>query len=407
MFVPLDIMSDASAIGGSAVSQITGASGAIMGGLASVGISIASIFILFHVFTCVSSLLEGGKFQAKMLGPVAVYLLICNFTLVASPSSAFFSALQKDVSAVIKGANDKFYYVTDASGAVVYDENGNPQRDSKITKFMRSYMENRNGRIQEIQRELDKEDEEIAGDTSGAVGEEESQETANKGFIRERLSKIGNSILSTLHKWWRQLEAKFVKGLLSYELSQRNNIVYMILIFGISFLIAVVIEFFVSVVSIVMISMGGVLFGIVLAFGPITWAFSLLPGNGQVIKSWFIRLCQYALYGPLCHLVNYFCSVIFYNNVGGASAETTLGMIAVMLCNLVLLTAIPSISSWIIEGAAGGLSLSQGVQTLMSPLGWASSVSQVLESSRDEVQQSVETQQLTVLKEINNKLGRE
>ena len=197
----------------------------------------------------------------------------------------------------------------------------------------------------------------------------------------------------------------FVKSFFTIQKNVQNSYLNVILSVGVSFLVLVVLDFFVMILALMMTAMGGILFGIAMVFGPITWAFGLIPGNGGVIKSWFIRLCQYALYGPLCHLVSYFCAVVLSTFLGKLDGPSISGFIALTLCNLVMLTAIPSIASWIIEGASGGISLSQGLSTLASPLRLASEASNVMESHRDTKQQNIGQQQLDALREISSKLG--
>jgi len=101
------------------------------------------------------------------------------------------------------------------------------------------------------------------------------------------------------------------------------------------------------------------------AFGPITFGFAVFPGQGRNILSWFLRLCQFALWAPICALIDVFSVMIFDEMASNSLSTGSLAMaIAVAVCNLVALTSVPTIASMIIEGAQGAVSLSQGLQTI-------------------------------------------
>lgn len=383
----------------SAVQAVQSVTGNISGGLGSIGAAIASIFILVHIFACMSAILEGGKFQIKMLGPIVIYVLICNFFLVSTPTTTFFSALQEGVATEINVAYNSMFSIV--------DDNGNVTQQSRVDYFIEKYRENNAARLAQIDQALEQAKQDYNRDIEGMFSESdpESEEvnTANKGFIKKNLQNLGNSLKRTLEEWWNNIKLMFVKSFYKIEKNVESSYLNIILSIGVAFLFLVVLDFLVGVLALMMTSMGGILFGIAIVFGPITWAFGLLPGNSGVIKSWFIRICQYALYGPLCHLVSYFCMVVLSKFIGNMAAVS--GFIALTLCNLVLLTAIPSIASWIIEGAAGGISLSQGLQTLASPMRLMSEASNVMEARRDTEQKNIGQQQLDALREISGKLG--
>lgn len=108
--------------------------------------------------------------------------------------------------------------------------------------------------------------------------------------------------------------------------------------------------------------------GLIVAFGPITFAFAIFPGQGGTIKSWVIRLCQFSLWAPICALVDCFSYKIFDMLADAGAGSSVLMAIAVAICNLVALTSVPSIASMIIEGAQGAVSLSNGLQTMAGAL---------------------------------------
>ncbi len=386
-----DYANAGSGAGGSAVNSVLSQGMSMMGGLTSIGSAIASIFILFVIFACIASILDGGKFNVKMLGPIVIYLLVCNFGIVAQPVSTFVSALQSGTAGMIHGAHEALYT----------DENGNSV--SKMSKLIDAYNKNNAAVIAELEKKLE-EDKKNDKPSSMEITEEGGGETdkPHKKFLGIDFTAIGDRIQRSIQNFWDDMKVHFARAFVSYEIAEREGFKTAVVAVGVTFILATIVDWFVGLLTIVMTAMGGILTGVAIAFGPISWAFGVLPGNGHVIKSWFIRICQFALYSPLCQLINYFSSLIFLNMVG---SDSTLGLVAVLLCNLVMLTAIPQIASSIIEGASGGLALSTGVQTLMSPMRMLSEWNMMGERGRDEKQQSIGQQQLNTLKEISGKLG--
>ncbi|MBQ8482928.1 MAG: hypothetical protein IJ504_01325 [Bacteroidales bacterium] len=106
---------------------------------------------------------------------------------------------------------------------------------------------------------------------------------------------------------------------------------------------------------------------VVVVFGPISFAFAILPGRGANVVSWFIRICQFALFGPLCAFIDAFTvSAYLLLDSSAGNAMGFLMVFAITLANLVGLVSVPTIASMIIEGASGAVSLSQGLQTISS-----------------------------------------
>lgn len=387
-----------SRMGTSAFKSVLDDGMSMMGGLTSIGAAIASIFILFVIFSCIASILDGGKFNVKMLGPVVIYLLVCNFGIVAQPVTSFVSALQSGTAGQIRDARDGLYK----------DENGNSI--SKMKKLMESYKQNNAEAIAELEKKLneDKKNDKPANIEITEKGSGDKDKSDRKLFdFNFNFREIGDNIKRSLQNFWDDKKVDFTKAFVSAEIHERRDFRSTICAVGVTFILSTVLDWFVGLLSIVMTAMGGVLAGVAIAFGPISWAFGVLPGNGHVIKTWFIRICQFALYSPLCQLVCYFSDKIFFSMVGAPTTGgvSTLGLAAVLLCNLVMLTAIPQIASSIIEGASGGLALSTGVQTLMSPMRIISEWNMSGEKGRDKQQMSLGQQQLNTLKEISTKLG--
>lgn len=378
--------------GQSTLSTIIDGGMSMMGGLMGTGAAIASIFILLVIVKCMIVILDGGKFSVKMLGPVVIYILVCNFGLVATPVRAFFGALQGAVVGQLGQANAALYV----------DENGNEM--TKIGKILDAYKKNNAAAIEDLENKL-KEEEKNKKPTEIDVTEEggEGTDKPHKKFLGIDFTEIGDRIKRSILSSWDDIKVNFSKAFVQYEIHERKDFRSTVLAVGVTFILATFLDWFTGLLAIVMTSMGGILMGVAIVFGPISWAFAVIPGNGNVIKSWFIRICQFALYGPLCQLVTYFSSKIFLALVGSGS---TIGLIGALLANIVMLTAIPQIASSIIEGASGGLSLSNGVQTLMSPYRLWNEINSIgKEPLRDKQQMSLGQQQLNTLKEISGKLG--
>ena len=384
MFV-MPLATDAASIGQSALDAVMSGDTPLMGGCVTLGTSIASIFLLFVIFRCITSILEGGKFSVQMLGPVVIYLCVCNFSFIARPVSVFVTSIQSGMYGHFKSANDALY--TDADG----------NRMSKLDKFIESYNQNNAAEIAKLEQELEEASKkpteiEITDDD----GVEEGQ--PHKKFLGIDFTQIGMNFKRWFKQAVEEIKLKFVESFLEYQIAERKGMKTAIVSIGFTWIIAVILDFFVKIITAVMTAMGGVLVGVAMAFGPISWAFAVIPGNGGAIKAWFIRICQFGLYSPLCAMVNFFSNKCLIASLGG-NWSSVAGLIAVLLCNLVLLTAIPQIASSIIEGASGGLSLSNGVQTLISPVRMFSEFNMVGERKRD-------SEQLQTLKEISRKLGK-
>lgn len=396
MFFPLiafDYSRWANDTGSSAVETVIESTRGLQSGFVVIGQAIASIFVLFVIIQCVSSILEGGKFQIKMLGPLMIYVLVCNFSIVSLPTERFFKALQKESMNAIVQANADIY-----------------KGKSKWSVFQEAYYKENASQIAEIGKKFDdlknkREAGKSSSESDSESGEGSTSESGEKkGFSLSSLNPIQN-IKNSLSDWWDDIKYSFTKSFLKVELMSKLDIRTMIGSVGVPFILAVVLDLFVAILTLCMTALGGIMVGLLIVFGPISWAFAVLPGQSRAISSWFIKICQFALYSPICALVNYFSSVIFINWIGKDAGSIT-GLLAVLLCNIILLTSIPAIATQIIEGAQGaGISLSNGVQTLMSPLRMYSEITQIGESGRDEKQMAMGQKQLDTLKEISQKIG--
>lgn len=330
--------------------MILGQGASAMGALQSVGVGIASVIILFVIFKDVTAILDGGKFQAKMLLPLLIYLMVCNFNLVQKPVISFTSTLQSASVGACKGMKQSYLNsMTDGS----YGADGCPN-------IMTAYVYKQNKLHQQGPKVTVKENDEDPKDTEGL-------DEGEKNKRRSWMKGIG----ATLSKWWKtNFTDKLWNG---WGVDTKDIDSEVLRKVGITALLAAILSWVVNAFSIVLSIFGSVMTGIIVAFGPITFAFAVFPGNGKAIGSWIIRLCQYALYAPIAALVDSF-SVVILGETIGLGADGTLMLVAVLICNLVALTAVPSIASSIIEGASGAVSLSSGLQSIGAALTAAGSV---------------------------------
>lgn len=389
MILPLafDYAKWANDTGTSAVETVIESARGLQDGFAVIGQGVASVFVLFVVIQCATSILEGGKFQIKMLGPLVIYVLACNFSIVSLPAEKFFMALQKESMNAVVDATAKIY-----------------DGKSKIEVFYEAYNERNLAQIVELNKRIIEMDNSEAESVNGESTDENSDKGSSFGININNLNPIQN-IKNSISKWWNEVKYNFTKSFLRVKTISKNSFLVMILSLGVPFILAVIMDLLVAILTLCMTALGGIMVGVLIVFGPIAWGFAVMPGQTRTISSWFIRLCQFALYAPLCALVNYFSSIIFLNWIG-SDAGSIVGLLAVLLCNLVLLTSIPAIAGQIIEGAQGaGISLSNGIQTLLSPMRTFSELSQIAESKRDKEQMSMGQKQLETLKEISQKIG--
>jgi len=364
--------------------------------LTNLGIGIASIFLLFVVFHHVSSILDGGQFQSKMLWPLVLYMLICNFGIVSGVAKTFITTINKEAAT--------------AALEVKYSEMGSNQ--SLLQYFYeRSSKPRMNA---ELQQQIDKivaKKLKDAGhhDPTGKANNEGAADMANdnngnKNFwedsgvgstvaaIKEGFGKL--NIREALDDWWFGIRYFMIEEWVLWKDTDAGiaSFVAWVLQTGFTALLALVIQWILSIVAFLMSAFGAVLGAVIIAFGPITWAFAIFPGNGRTIGTWFIRLTQFSLYGPIVFLINSFCVVLLGDvmeaSAGALTVEnaflsgsvTTIGIIAILILNIVCLASVPTLATMIVEGAQGAFSLVGNISTFTSIGG---SLSQMGESKRD------------------------
>ena len=350
LFIPLESIS--------IIKTVLGSTTQAMGVMQGVGVAVASLFLLFVVFQYIAALLDGGKFQIKMLWPLAVYLIVCNFTLFASPVVGFVTALQERSMAAADGYQSRL--ISDFTHGKVTGD------DASKFPLWDAFMIRMDEDLDSMES-----DEQIENDLNGMeVIESIDESTGKKSFD---LSNLFSGIGAALDGFWDKIKRSIVESIVQ-PLSAFGTKSFKVMKWGLLGIVAQIFSWVCQFVELAVICLGGVMTGIIVAFGPITFAFAVFPGNARVIGSWLIRLCQFALYSPVVAFINscvYAC--LFRLGTGDGDGSITM-LMAVILCNIAALTSTPAIASMIIEGATGAISLSQGLQTAASTMGAATSI---------------------------------
>ncbi len=185
---------------------------------------------------------------------------------------------------------------------------------------------------------------------------------------------MGGNIINALNKF----KQKILESAVGSFISDPKGIV----VFGLMGLLATILDWIAQLLNIALTAMGAVMTAIVVAFGPITWAFAIFPGNGKTIGAWAIRICQFVLYSPIVALIQAFFTTCLYMFTTGIvsdyseGAGTVLAAVGIIVGLIAALMSVPAIASMIIEGAQGAVTISQGLMT-------ASSIAQIGEPFRD------------------------
>ena len=369
----------------------------------SVGVAVASIFMLVIIFYYLTAILDGGKFQVKMLMPVVIYLFISNFSLVSRPVTAFVTALQRrcniaceqTVTADLDAVTERYY--TDSQHYMslepVEDEAG--EESYKVTRETRKIW----GKQTLFSQNIGTLNCDNITDAFLANKNKDLDNFAPSDFrvfemaARRNWWKIFNpvwftsSILKDKKKLKENPEDMEVRPLdrLGMKLmygSQPGKFYFtkrgaVSNQFNFKAFILALFQFVCDIVEFMLKMLGALLIAILVAFGPLVWAFALLPGNGKFIMSWFLRLCQFALYSPIAAMikglgVKLYCEL--GNGALGAGAGSFIMSCGLILCIIVALTQVPSIAGVIVDGAQGGIQFSNGISTMTSVLSATSAV---------------------------------
>ena len=382
---------DIEKFGESTVKVVLENSYSAMSALQNVGVGIASVFILFVIFYSVSSILDGGKFQVRMLWPVLIYLCVCNFNVIGGVAADFASNIQKQsvtaatsVKSNILDGKDFFTFFFDK---MMMGRTG--QYSAEVERFRQEqYAKNLNDALPSGSTATKAANGNGQTDTVDSNVNQDAKQGGLWGKIYDFASDavdFAGSIIQSLSSWWTNLKAEFIAPFFTESSDEASKIekIAMMLECGIQWLIALILQWFCNLLQTAFICLGAIMFGILVAFGPIVWAFAIIPGNGQTIKNWFLRLCQYALYSPIVVLISAFIAAMegeFMQMLGTVQGH---GMgypvfipMACIIVSIIALTAVPSIAASVIEGVSGAVSLSQGWNTISSTVNTVSNIGQ-------------------------------
>lgn len=331
----------------------------------AIGIGIGAIMLLLVVIHSMIAILDGGKFQMKMLLPLLIFFFVCNFSWVSAPVTSFTNTLTKAACQSFQGAKSK----------LLKDESDGHARDiGGLFWYKKKQKDNEKYAEYFKLKKMEEESGKISGDQGANEGiDMELAEEQRKKYFWNEVFNMGNPI-KALNKWVNNLIDKKNAELLASmdtdstsDESEEKTYSYLNLSF--SGMCVSLLSFLANIISLALRSLGIVMTALVIAFGPITFAFAVWPGKGSMIVSWFLRICQFALYAPICMFLDVIILKVFILMYSGADGVMgTVMVLGVLLASVVAFTSVPSIASMIIEGAQGGISLSQGLQTLAGGL---------------------------------------
>lgn len=381
--------------------------------MTDVGAGIGGLFLLFVVFYYVSAILDGGRFQVKMLWPVLIYLLVCNFGIVSNVVLEFINPIQE------KSLEKSNQFIQQISG-----------NETMLGHFMNSYREGQSAGLADLQKKIaeydnvtQKDVEDKDDDSFTATTPADTLNGAQKGWLRKKFSQMGESLTRSLDNVWTNVKVGWYKSLYwrgGNMAKASDTLLGDVAIFirmGPVMLLAVILNLIAEIVRMVVQVMGAVSMALIIGFGPITWAFAVFPGNQKIIGSWFIRLVQFALYGPIVAIIMAFTWKImdlfaFEQGVNAMNGIATAGglnlgissleILVALVVNIVSLTAVPALASMIVEGASGSVSLASGINMISNTV---SGISNLGEAGRDQKQADISQKQLDALKEISSKLN--
>lgn len=385
----------------SIVNEIMTTAGQAAAGISEIGKGIASIFLLFVIFYYVSAILDGGKFQTKMLYPLLVYMAVCHFNLFSAPVISFVETLQNRTTQACSevmakerramGGEDKSIFAVMVDGAKnelnhIAEENKRQQENMAASLAFDILEDNPVSQGAE------------SGGTSG--------ESKNKSVVLSGMGDFARDAFKFASSYWlyEAIGSIQVGGV---SLDDYGTIYVK---WGFAGLIASLCQWICSAMFLMMIIFGGVLTALTLVFGPITFAFAVFPGNGRLIGTWAIRLCQYSLYSPLVYICQAFIYTAFSQIGEGNGGGSILFCFAVILANMACIFSVPGIAATIIEGASGSLSLATGLSTMTSSVRGAAQVVtspfttgwKGLQAIRNMGESRRDTQQMDILRSIND-----
>ena len=355
--------------------------------LIGLGKGIGGLALLVVLIYYLIALLDGGKFQLKMLWPLCVFMIVCNFTWVSTPVESFLTQITRTISeATTKEVNGLY-----APASSMYG------------KYMNEYEHQISSDAKSIEAWL--------GRTFGLNSAPDSGQDAGvdggDGADAQKKNIVGDmfdSMLGTLQKWLTQRKADWLSSI-AFDTSE----IYNSFKFSVIGILAAVLDFFCSCFIFVYMALGASLIAILIAFGPVTFAFAVLPGMQRNMTSWFIRLVQFSLWSPIVNLIRYFFAYLFVQMLTCEAGKSGLFLVGMTIGQLIALASVPTIASMIVEGATGGISLSEGIRKIVNPVqalgGYiAGSMSKRATEKFNREEAERDRQELQELREINNKL---
>lgn len=131
---------------------------------------------------------------------------------------------------------------------------------------------------------------------------------------------------------------------------------------AISTIIAWVMSCIVDFVRFILMLLSGIYMIILGLLGPFIFAISILPSYKGGISNWFARYIQFAFWVPVCSIIDYInihlkdalLDLFARNNLVEQMVFPTVFIILLEVATLVMLLAVPSISSWVVAGDGAG-----------------------------------------------------
>ena len=336
------------------------ATGDMAASFAAVGKGIGAIMLLIVALYYITSILDGGKFQLKMLLPLLIFILVCNFSWVSGPVVSF---TQTITSSLVATCESKKNSIKAKNGCL---------DSANINDLNNAKMEGGNDGKQ-VDYLIGKSDDRAKDKSDTEEVDQKQFKNKRGGGLMARAVHRGSTTAANQASYNFQRETSGE----TYQDAQEEGSGKSLKQQNITWqgIISSVVSWVCQIMSKVLEAFGAVMTGIIIAFGPITFAFAVFPGQGRNILSWFLRLCQFSLWAPIVALIDTFSVMIFDTLATTSFTAGSLAMaIAVAVCNLVALTSVPTIASMIIEGAQGAVSLSAGLQSIGSALTGAGAV---------------------------------
>lgn len=323
----------------------------IADGFRAVGVGIASIMLLIVALYYVSSILDGGKFQLKMLVPLAIFFIVCNFSWISRPVVLFTTTITESLT---RSLYDMETSIKNKSGLTGEATTGDIYLKSKSPK--------------EGEEEIHEDAYlQLTGQAGESLAEKGEREEGKSPEISDDSKGRGGVITRSIDKAKNKIVSDTVS---EFSSTEKDDIPKSPVNTFFTTLLCMIFGSICKAMSYVFKAFGSMMSAIIIALGPITFAFAIMPGQGGTVKTWFIRLCQFSLYSPLCALINCFTTFLvdFMMNEGGGLGGFAM-CLGLQICSLVALTSIPTIASMVIEGASGAVSLSQGLQSISQTAG--------------------------------------